>query len=283
MGVDAEPALMRRLALGLALVAVGCHHHGTADIATLSSNSDRVIFEAGQKAFAKREWDPARQHFKRIIDGFPQSPYGPDSRIGLGDAYFREGGIGNWILAVSAYRDFLTLYPSSPKSDYAQFQVAESFFQQRNGPDRDPTQIMKALTEFQKLLETYPASSYTEPARTRIRECRQSLAQSEYTAGYFYQRTRKAYRAAVSRYDGLLADYPDYDKLDLVLYRLAQCLVLSGRKVEALPHLDRLIAEYPRSQWANDAQKLLAQLKKDGVAPPPPPPPQPSGPPGGAP
>jgi len=248
-------------------VLSACSHKGPADVATLASNSDEVVWEAGQKAAAKQNWEAARQHYKRIVDGFPQSQHGPEARLALGDSYFKEGGTGNYILAISAYRDFLTLYPSHPKSDYAQYQVGEGFFLQKNGPDRDQTNTQKALGEFQRLLESYPASTYTEPARTRIHDCRQSLARAEHMAGTFYQKTRKAYRAAVARYEGLLSDYPDYEKLDEVLYQLAQCLIFMARKAEAAPQLDRLLSEYPQSPWFNEAKSLQEQLVREGVAP----------------
>lgn len=262
---DLRPVL--GVAVLLAALLPACSHKGPADIATLASGSDEIVWEAGQKAFAKQNWEAARQHFKRIVDGFPQSKYGADARLALGDSYFKEGGTGNYILAISAYRDFLTLYPSHPKSDYAQYQVGECFFLQRNGSDRDQTNTQKALAEFQRLLESYPASSYTEPGRTRIHDCRQSLARAEYQAGYFYQQTRKAYRASIIRYEGLITDYPDYERLDEVLYRLAQCLIYSARKAEAAPQLDRLLAEYPQSPLAKDARALQDQLIREGIAP----------------
>ncbi len=282
MRVARHPA---RLTLVL-LSALGpaCSHKGPADIATLASNSDQVVFEAGQKAASKNNWEAARQHFKRVVDGFPQSQYGPEARLSLADSYFREGGFGNYILAVSAYRDFLTLYPSHPKSDYAQYQVGECFFLQKSGPDRDQTNTKKSLEEFQRLLEIHAASPYTEPARTRIRELRQSLARSEHVAGYFYQRTRKAYRASIARYEIVLSDFPDYDRLDEVLFRHAECLTFMARKAEALPQLNRLLAEYPNSSFSKEARQLMSAIEKEGLgvplAPPTTPPATPPAPPG---
>ena len=51
-----------------------------------------------------------------------------DARLGLGETHFKEGGAGNLVLAISEYREFLTLYPSHPRSDYAQFQTAEAYY-----------------------------------------------------------------------------------------------------------------------------------------------------------
>jgi outer membrane protein assembly factor BamD len=257
-----------RVGILLALLPVGCGRGG-ADIATLSSNSDQVIFQAGQKDAEKKNWEGARQHFKRIIDAFPQSQFGAASRLGLADSHFNEGGTANYILAISEYRDFLTLYPSHPRSDYAQFQVGEAYYRQKNGADRDQTANEKALAEYQRLLDVYPNSTYVETARKRIRELRQLLARAEFMAGYFYQKTRKAYRAAVGRYQVLLDDYPDYEELDEVLYRMAQCLSITGRKAEALPFLGRLLEEYPKSAFAKDAHELMQRINASRPGPPP--------------
>ena len=274
--MDPGEAVKARLLLLALLAGWGCAHGGEADITTLASNSDQVIWEAGQKALEKHQYEAARQHFKRIIDGFPQSEYGPAARLALGDSYFQEAGTASYILAVAAYREFLTIYPSHPRSDYAQFQTGECYFKQRNGPDRDQTPTHNALEEYQRLLEFYPSSSYMERARTRIKECRQSLGRAEYLAGFFYQRTRQSCHAAIARYQAILTEYPDYDQLDEVLYRLGECLGLSGRPAEALPHLGRLIEEFPKSDRVQDARDLMAELSARGAPAPPSPSPAPS-------
>jgi outer membrane protein assembly factor BamD len=265
--------MTRALRAGLVagLLAIASCGHGQPDIATLTSNSDQVIWEAGQKALQKHDWESARQHFKRIIDAFPQSQYAPSARLALGDTYIEEGGTSNDILAIGAYREFLTLYPSHPKSDYAQFQVAESYFRQKSGPDRDQTQTLHALEEYERLLDLYPSSPYIEKARGRIKESRQTLARAEYMAGYFYQKTRQYCRAAVARYEGILKDYPDFDDLDLVLLHMAECLHAQGRTAEALPHLGRLLEDFPESAQADTARSLMDEWSHEPATPAPPP------------
>lgn len=273
-------SMSRAGAVLLALPLAACAHSGV-DLATLSSSSDQIVWDAAQKAYAKKNWESARQHFKRIIDAFPQSEHGPGARLGLAETYFQEGGTANYILAVAQYRDFLTLYPSHPRADYAQLQVAEAYFRQRNSPDRDQGPTGKALEEYQRLLDLYPQSSYVEQVRGRIRECRQSLAKAEFLAGYFYQKSRQAWRAAILRYEGIVNEYPDYQDFDEVLFRMAECLAAAGRKAEALPHLGRLLAEYPTSNYVEPARKLMANLepKAGPDVPPPPAPPAQASPP----
>ena len=183
---------------------------GQADIATLTGNSDKAMGR-GQKALQKKEWINARQHFRRIVDGFPQSPYAAEARLAVGEPpTSARAGSTNDLLAVGAYREFLTLYPSHPRSDFAQFQVAEAYFRRKNRPDRDQTDTREAVGEFQRLLDLYPQSTYGEAARARIVEALQSLARAEFLAGYFYQRTRELRRASIARYRSILKDYPDY-------------------------------------------------------------------------
>jgi outer membrane protein assembly factor BamD len=261
-----------RWTLAAALLLASCG--GTRpDIATLASNSDQVIWEAGQKAAEKKQWETARQHFKRIVEGFPQSQVGPQARLALADSYFQEGGTGNYILAVSAYREFLTFFPTHARSDYAQFQVGESFWRQKNGHDRDQTATEEALAEFQKVLELYPDSAKAEETRARIVEARQNLARAELAAGIFYQKTRQACRASIIRYEGILNEYPDFASLDEVLYRLAQCLCQTGRGAEAQPHLAKLQEDYPNSQLAAEAKAFTCATP---VQPPPSPAPAPA-------
>ena len=268
MALDPGAGMRTRLLAALAAgLVVGACASTTPDIATLTSNSDQAIWEAGQKALEGKQWENARQLFRRIVDGFPNSQHGPGARLAIAETYVKEGGSTNDLLAVAAYREFLTLFPSHPKSDFAQFEIGEAYFRRRNGPDRDQTDTREALTEYQRLLDLYPGSTYGEKARERITEARQSLARSEFLAGYFYQRTREACRSAILRYEVVLRDYPDYRGTDEVLYRLAECLLQVGRQSEALPHLSRVVQEYPTGEWAEPARELLAAAPA-GTLPP---------------
>ena len=251
----------------MALVLPACAGHNL-DLQALSSASDQVVWEAGENAVAKKDWESARQYFRRLIDAFPQSEHQADARIALADSYFEEGGVGNYVLAVSSYREFLTLFPQHPKSDYAQFRAGESYLKQMGSSDRDQTATHQALEEYQRLLDVYPQSTWVEPAREKIRQCRQALARSDFQVGYFYQKTRKSWRSAIGRYETIVTEYPDYEKFDEVLFRLSQCLAFSGRYAEARPPLGRLQAEFPQSSFIEEAKKLEASFPPAGVPAP---------------
>lgn len=241
------------------VILVGCAT-SSIDLEKLSSPSDEVVWRAAQEALEKKSYENARQYYRRIIDAFPQSRYQADSRIALADSYLAQGGPGNAIMAVSAFREFLTLYPSAPQAAYAQFQAAEAYFKERNKPDRDQTSTHQALDEYQRLLDVYPNSPYVEQSRERIQACRQTLAEASFNVGYFYQKTRKAWRAAIGRYESVLRKYPDYEHIDEVLFRLGEALAAYARFNESRPVLARLQEEYPESPWVSKAQELLVDM-----------------------
>jgi hypothetical protein len=72
----------------------------------------------------------------------------------------------------------------------------------------------------------------------------------------------------VARYEGILKDYPDFNELDLVLLHMAECLRAQGRTAEALPHLGRLLEDFPDSAQADTARNLMDEWSHD--LPPPP-------------
>ena len=261
-----------RLALAMVVFSTGACGRQEVDIATLASNSDQVIWEAGQKALKGKQWDVARQHFRRIVDGFPQSPLVPQARLAAGDSYFNEGSAGNLTLAAAQYREFLTVFPSHPRSDYAQYQIGESYFNQKNSPDRDQTQVAQALDEYLTFLDRYPDSTMAPAVRERVKLCRGSLARSEFVVAYFYQKSRRAYRAAIPRYENIVKNYPDFDQTDETLFRLGQCLAFSGRTKEAAPVLARLLDEYPESAFVSEARAMMMSPEAPMATPMPMPP-----------
>jgi outer membrane protein assembly factor BamD len=237
--------------LGFLLIApVGCRHGGQADIATLAAGSDTALWKSASRDFDKRRYESARQYATRLVEGFPNSPNQPLARLLVADSHFKEGGTGSLIMAAAEYREFTVLYPSHTRADYAQLQVAECHFKQRHGAERDQTNTEKALEEFQRFLELHPDSTLADQARARVKTCTGNLARADFLVGYFYQRSRQAYRAAIQRYEQVLRDYPDYERTDEVLFRLGQSLVLAGRSAEALPHFARLRSTFPKSQFA---------------------------------
>ncbi len=66
--------------------------------------------------------------------------------------------------------------------------------------------------------------------------------------------------AATTKFNDLIRAYPRDKNLDAALYWMAFCMKQQGRLQESDQILERLIREYPRSGWGDDARALRLEL-----------------------
>ncbi len=126
------------------------------------------------------EWINAREYFRQVVDGYPQSPVRPDSKLGVGDSYLGEGSAESLVLAAQEFREFLTFYPTNPRADYAQYKLAMSHHEQMRAPERDQTETREALKEFEIFFERYANSPLAPEVKQRWREARDRLSEASY-------------------------------------------------------------------------------------------------------
>lgn len=248
------------LALLVLLVAVSACGPKQGTVPAGTANPDTFLFERGTESLNEKKWVSAREYFRQIVDGYPQSQHRADAKLGLGDTYLGEGTTEAVVLAANEFREFLTFYPTHPRADYAQYKLAMSHFRQMARAERDQTSTREAVREFNLFIERYPRSSLLEEVRARHREAQDRLSESDYRVGLFYYRARW-YPGAIDRFKAVLKDDPKFTNRDAVYFYLAESLIKVNQQAEALPYLDRLIEEFTKSEFLEDAQKRLAQLK----------------------
>jgi outer membrane protein assembly factor BamD len=243
----------------LAIVACGVRHPGLVPPGT--SEPDRYLFERGTASLNDKKWLTSREFFKQVVETYVQSPYRPDAKLGIGDTYLGEGTAEALVLAINEFREFLSYYPTNRRADYAQYKLGMAHYRQMRGAQRDQTETREAVREFQTFVDRYPNSSLMSEVRTRLREARDRLGESDYLVGYFYFRQRW-YPGAIDRFQELLKRDPEYSGRDAVYYYLGESLVRQKREAEALPYYEKLVAEFERSEYLPEAQRRIAELKQ---------------------
>lgn len=224
---------------------------------------DKFLWERGTGELNEKHWLNAREYFRQLMDSYPQSMYRADAKLGMADTYLGDGSVEGSVLAINEYREFLSFYPTHPRADYAQYKLGMAHFYQMKGPDRDQTETREAIAELTTFVQRFPNSPLLTEARERLREARDRLSDSNYRVAYFYVRTQKYPPAAIDRFNAILKEDPEYSRRDAVYYYLAQSLLKMNRAAEALPYLDRLVAEFEQSEYLEDAKKLAATLKAE--------------------
>jgi len=228
---------------------------------------DKFLFDKGTSALNNKKWLTAREFFKQVTETYTASPYRPDAKLGIGDTYLGEGSSEALVLAINEFTEFLSFYPTNRRADYAQYKLGMAHFRQMRLPQRDQTETRAALKEFDTFIARYPNSSLLPDAKARQREARDRLSEADYEVGYFYYR-QKWYPGAIDRFRALLKDDPAFTNRDNVYFYLADALVKVKREAEALPLLEKLVAEFEKSEHLVPAQKLIAELKAQAVKQP---------------
>jgi outer membrane protein assembly factor BamD len=225
-----------------------------------TAEADEFLYKRGDEELKERHWLQAREYFRQIVENYPQSTYRPDAKLAVGDTYIGESTTEALLLAVNEFREFLTFYPTHPRADYAQYRLAIAYSEQMLSPDRDQTATRDVIKELQVFLDRYPNSALVPDARKLMREAQDRLSESSYLVGRTYYRM-KWYPGAISRFREVLKQDPEFTGRDAVYFHLAESLVLSDKKAEALPYYERLVAEFEVSEHLEDARKRIAELK----------------------
>lgn len=247
------------LLLALAAVSGGCGA-SRDKIPPGTTQPDKFLFEKGNEALTEKKWMSAREFFTTLIETYPQSTYRADAKLGLGDAYLGDGSLASQVLALNEFREFLSFFPTHARADYAQYKLAMSHYYQMAKPGRDQTETRETIREFEVFFERFPNSSLAGEAREHFREARDRAGQSEYQVGLTYYRIRW-YPGAVSRFEELMKKDPEFTYRDGLYFYLAESLVKLNRQAEALPLLEKLVAEFQQSEYLEDAQRRITELK----------------------
>jgi outer membrane protein assembly factor BamD len=244
-----------------AMTIGGCSSAGSRTLVPPgTSEPDKYLFDKGTAALTSKKWLSAREFFKQVTETYTQSPYRPDAKLGIGDTYLGEGSAEALVLAINEFREFLSFYPTNHRADYAQYKLALAHFRQMRKPERDQTETREAVKEFQTFVDRYPGSDLMTEASAKLREAKDRLDQSSYLVGYFYYRQRW-YPGAIDRFKSVLKDDSGYSNRDALYFYLADSLVKSKKEAEALPYLERLVEEFEQSQFLQEAQKKIDELK----------------------
>jgi outer membrane protein assembly factor BamD len=259
------PALLALL-VAVALASACASANGRKAVPPGTAQPDQFLYDKGKESLDKKKWLTAREFFKQVTETYTQSPVRPDAKLGIGDTYLGEGSAESLVLAIAEFQEFLSFYPTHPRADYAQYKLALAHFRQMRAPQRDQSETRDAIREFETFLVRYPNSSLTPEVRDSLRQAKDRLSEAEFEVGRFYYRIHW-YPGAIDRLSALIKDDPAFTSRDGAYFYLGESMVLVGRKAEALPLYERLVAEFEKSEYLDQAKKRIDELKAAADAP----------------
>lgn len=212
-------------------------------------------FRQGEKFYAKKKYEKALEKFRAVKDSNTSPLLKTVAELRIADALYKDE---NYIEAAAEYENFRKLHPKHTKAPYALYMLGMCNYQQVKKIDTDQAPLKNAVTYFESFLQEYQGSDLTGKVREKLADCRSKQADYEVYVGRYYYRTDK-YNAAIVRLKDSLEKYPKATVNDEALFLLGNAYLRTGEKEKAKESLARLVKEYPRSQLAEKAKKLMTK------------------------
>lgn len=210
---------------------------------------------------SKGKHEDAIQCLEMFKARYPESRYGQEAELLIGDAYFTRK---DYLLAAESYGAFIRLYPTHPKVDYAHYRIGLCYFKESpKAIDRDQEYLEEAIVHLRAVLRRYPGSKYRKPALATLKEARTRVARRQFYIGRFYYRTGE-YIACIPRFMEVAERYPDSGLGDKALYMALDANLKLDRFDTARAVFSAMSVNYPQSKYTKRAErKMLHKANKE--------------------
>jgi outer membrane protein assembly factor BamD len=238
-----------------ALALAGCASTEADDFADFVDDTrpPAVMFNEALATMESGDFLNAAEQFDELEQVHPYSEYAKRSLVLGAFSYFSSG---RYPEAVTAGRRYVTLHPGGEDAAYAQFIVAQSYYNQIPDVNRDQEQTARAINAFRDLVRRYPDSEYVGPAQEQIRFAYDQLAGSEMRVGRYYL-DRRNYVASINRFRVVIEEYQTTRHVEEALHRVVENYMSMGVVDEAQTAAAVLGHNFPDSEWYQRSYRLL--------------------------
>ena len=231
-------------------------------IGNVTPGRDRELFIVATREIRKKNFEVGRLLFQTIITTYPDSPYLPMAKLAVADSFYLEGSTSALIQAAAGYQEWLTFFPTHPLSDRVLLKIAESEMRQVGLPDREITHAKKAEQRLKAFLQQFPNSPLRPLVEERLEEVQDNLGLHNLWVGNFYYKQSVDYKkgglkGAQSRYLEIFEKYPNFNFMDEALYKVAVTYLIEEETDQAAKYFQRLVQDYPNSEYAEKAKEQL--------------------------
>jgi outer membrane protein assembly factor BamD len=226
--------------------------------------------------------------------GIPSIPDSPESIIEKGNSYFERG---KYFQSSELFKAFLLRHPGHARSDYAQFMLAESYFNDedyalagveyqllvtnygysdyvddgyfreavslyRQSPKAslDQSRCYDALGKFDRFVMVFNQSPLVPEAQKYVKEIKDKLAKKDYENAAFYF-SRKRYDSSLIYLNKVVENYPDNEYYALSLFLKGRIKEIKG-EIDEAKRLYQQVIDYPADiEVKKEATEALQKIE----------------------
>jgi outer membrane protein assembly factor BamD len=238
----------------MAVAIPGCSALKNEPKIDIDTYSAKEIYDLAEDMLAKNRPQDAAKYFSEIERLYPYSEWAKRGLIMQAYSFHKDKDYENSRSAAQRYIDF---FPAAEDAAYAQYILALSYYDQISDVGRDQDVTVKALQELRLLIERYPDSKYAKQSAEKFDMAFSFLAAKEMEVGRYYLQ-RGYYTSAVNRFRKVVQEFRTTEQTPEALYRLIECYLSLGLRVEAQSAAAILQESYASTPWHQDSLVLLS-------------------------
>jgi outer membrane protein assembly factor BamD (BamD/ComL family) len=106
-----------------------------------------------------------------------------------------------------------------------------------------------------------PAQGPAKPIESPRDPAMEIAAKHHLEVARWYLTKRKAYEGARDRLQEIMDTYPDFSRMHEVLFLMGEAQLKLGKNDKAIEYYNKLLKDYPDSEFAKKAHERLDELK----------------------
>lgn len=219
----------------------------------------RERFAKLHERYENGRWAYAKQGYSDFIVTCATTENAEQAHFELATSHYN---LKEWAEAESEFAAFLKDYPNSRRfSEQARWRLARSMGKQVEIPQRDQTQTLDAIREFETFLAEFPASAQADSAQDELSRLSQLLADRDMLIARLYRRMDEPLAAAIY-YKRILKEYGDRVPRREVNLLLAESYVELGQFLEADAILQQFDGVAKDDPFKEKIDKVRQKLEK---------------------
>jgi outer membrane protein assembly factor BamD len=240
-----------KLTLLLAILATVCAC--STDDEKKGPVDPNILFKEGIIDLSGGNYTSANKKFEEIEKEHPASDLAPYAQIRRAYASYLDQKFDDAIMAVD---DFVAQYPLHPNTDYMYYLKGLCYYDQIVDLGRDQNITYKAIDALNDVSTRFPNSVYARDAKLKAEYALNNLAGKEMDIGRFYLSSHETV-AALNRFKTVIEKFQTSIFVPEALYRVSEIYFYLGDEEQAQKYAAVLGANYPDSDWYQQAYNLI--------------------------
>jgi outer membrane protein assembly factor BamD len=221
-------------------------------------NTPEAILAKADEKYRKKDWFQAQELYKAFLSRHPGHDRSDYAQFMLGESYYDNK---EYPLAAVEYQILLNNYGYSEYVDDALFKMGLCYYYESPKSERDQQRAHDALSRFNQFLQTFPNSPLAPEVEETVKDIHEKLAKKAFDNGYYYYR-RKKWLAATIYFDKVLENYPENEYWARSAYFKAVIMEDRGETEDAVRYYSMVVAYPDDLRYKSNARARLEKLRK---------------------